>query len=122
MESAMAEQQGSNLTPAMLNVLLVLAQGELHGYGIMSAVNQQVQGNFHLGTGTLYRSIHQLLAKGLICVGREDAIENHTNEPRRYYRITAQGVAALNAEIDRLEHLVKFAQQVRKTELGYQEG
>ncbi|HEX8982158.1 MAG TPA: PadR family transcriptional regulator, partial [Ktedonobacterales bacterium] len=55
-----------SLTPAMFHILLALADTERHGYGIMREVERASDGTFQLGPGTLYRSIKQMLALGLI--------------------------------------------------------
>src|SRR5207237_1014954 len=54
------------LTPAAFHILLALADEERHGYGIMREVAERTEGTVRLNSGTLYRSIKQLLAAGLI--------------------------------------------------------
>src|SRR5687767_4773628 len=49
------------LTPAKFHILLALARGEQHGYAIMLDVEQQTEGRFTLGPGTLYGAIKRLL-------------------------------------------------------------
>ena len=48
------------LTPVALNVLLALADGERHGYGIMLEVRERTGGRVRLGPGTLYGAIKRL--------------------------------------------------------------
>ena len=48
------------LTPVALNVLLALADGERHGYGIMLEVRERTGGRVQLGPGTLYGAIKRL--------------------------------------------------------------
>ena len=79
------------LTPAVFHILLALADGESHGYGIMQDVERFTNGETRLGPGTLYRSIQRMLVDGLI---EELAISLHdeTDEDRRrYYRLTREG-------------------------------
>jgi DNA-binding PadR family transcriptional regulator len=45
------------LTPAIFHILLALAGGECHGYGIMQQVADLTDEQTQLGPGTLYRSI-----------------------------------------------------------------
>jgi DNA-binding PadR family transcriptional regulator len=52
------------LTPAVLHILLALAEGERHGYGIMREVERRNRGEVRLGPGTLYGSIKRMLAVG----------------------------------------------------------
>ena len=81
------------LTPAVFHILLALADGESHGYGIMQDVERFTNGDTRLGPGTLYRSIQRMLVDGLI---EELAISLHDEadeDRRRYYRLTAKGLA-----------------------------
>src|SRR3712207_3686552 len=48
------------LTPVALNVLLALADGERHGYGIMLEVRERTGGRVRLGPGTLHGAIKRL--------------------------------------------------------------
>ena len=54
------------LTPVALNVLLALADGERHGYGIMLEVRERTGGRVRLGPGTLYGAIKRLKEGGVI--------------------------------------------------------
>jgi DNA-binding PadR family transcriptional regulator len=47
-------------------ILLALAGGDRHGYGVIKEVQTQTAGAVKLGPGTLYRLIKQLLADGWI--------------------------------------------------------
>jgi DNA-binding PadR family transcriptional regulator len=97
------------LTPAVFHVLLALADGESHGYGIMQDVERFTNGETRLGPGTLYRSIQRMLIDGLI---EELAISLHdeTDEDRRrYYRLTAKGLSVATREAERLADLVDAA-------------
>jgi len=97
------------LTPAVFHILLTLADGEKHGYGMMLEVERTTGGKLRLGPGTLYGTIQRLLKAGLIveCGERADASVN--DERRRYYKITTHGRAAAEAEAERLEALVHAA-------------
>ena len=46
------------LTPAVYQILLSLADGDRHGYGIMQEVDERTDGEIRLGPGTLYRQAH----------------------------------------------------------------
>jgi DNA-binding PadR family transcriptional regulator len=103
------EQPTALLTPAVFHILLALADGESHGYGIMQDVERFTNGETRLGPGTLYRSIQRMLVDGLI---EELAIALHdeTDEDRRrYYRLTARGLAVARREAQRLADLVDAA-------------
>ena len=96
-------------TPAVFLILLALADGESHGYGIMQDVERFTNGETRLGPGTLYRSIQRMLVDGLV---EELAIALHDeadDDRRRYYRITAKGLASARREAQRLADLVVAA-------------
>ena len=95
------------LKPAELDVLLALAGGEMHGYGIRKEVEERTGGKA-LGPGTLYRTLDGLLKRGWV----EEAGEEHEGgRRRRYYRITDPGVEAAAAEVGRLEGIVARARE-----------
>lgn len=102
------------LTPQAFHILLALAGGEMHGYGIMQAVAERSDGAVRLGPGTLYGAIRRMLEQGVLeeTSGPRGAKED---ERRRYYRLTPFGRRVLSAEADRLEALVRSvrAQRVR---------
>jgi DNA-binding PadR family transcriptional regulator len=103
------EESAALLTPAVFHILLALADGESHGYGIMQDVERFTNGDTRLGPGTLYRSIQRMLVDGLI---EELAIALHDevdDDRRRYYRLTAKGLAAARREAGRLADLVDAA-------------
>ena len=97
------------LTPAVFHILLALAGGERHGYGIMQEVAQYTGGKLRLGAGTLYRSIKHMLNEGLIVEADEQSGPIANNERRRYYRLTNFGKEVTQAEIERLTHLMGVA-------------
>jgi len=90
-------------------ILLALAARDRHGYLIRKAVEQQTDSAMKLGPGTLYAAIRRLEDAGLIeeSPWRPDA--DLDDRRRRYYRLTAPGRAALEAETARLHATVKFA-------------
>lgn len=98
------------LTPAVLNILLALAGGERHGYGIMREVREGTDGMIRLGPGTLYTAIKRLLEGGLIEESDERPDPEIDDQRRRYYRLTDFGQKVVTAEVERLEGIVRKAQ------------
>ena len=98
------------LTPAVLNILLALADEERHGYGIMQEVEARTGGETRLGPGTLYGSIKRMLADGLIEESDERPDPEMDDQRRRYYRITGFGRKVAGAEAERLARLVSAAE------------
>lgn len=101
------------LTPAVFNILLALADGEKHGYGIMQEVATQTGGKLRLGPGTLYGAIKRMLEDGQIEESAERPDPAHDDERRRYYRLTEYGQRVAAAEAARLEELVRLAHSRR---------
>jgi DNA-binding PadR family transcriptional regulator len=97
------------LPSAAFQILLSLADQDLHGYGIMRQVAEQTGGGMRLGPGTLYSSIQSLLEAKFIeeLDPREDV--KFGEERRRYYRLTSAGRKLARSEADRLADLLRFA-------------
>ena len=93
----------SRVSPAMLQILLALAEEDLHGYGIMRAIEERSEGSVELGPGTLYRTIAHLRDRGWI-------VEVETrSEGKRTYQITPTGREVAGTEARRLSRLVSWA-------------
>lgn len=97
------------LTPAVFHILLALADGEKHGYGIMKEVGQCSGGSVRMGPGTLYGSIRRMLDSGLIEATDERPDPDIDDERRRYYRLTRFGLRVAEAEARRLDQLLQVA-------------
>lgn len=97
------------LTPAVFNILLALADGEKHGYAIMSEVEANTRGEVKMGPGTLYGSIKRMIAAGLIEEAEERPDPTMDDQRRRYYRLSGQGMRVLQAEAERLARQVELA-------------
>lgn len=97
------------LTPAVFQILLALFEGEQHGYRIMQLVENNSDGKFRMGPGTLYGTIKRMLADGLIEETDERPDPSMDDQRRRYYRITKIGIKAVRAEAERLAILVASA-------------
>ena len=98
------------LTPAVFHILLALANGERHGYGIMQEVAALTDGKLRMGPGTLYGSIKRMMANNLIEESDERPDSELDDERRRYYRLTDFGQRVASAEAQRLLGLVRQAQ------------
>jgi len=96
------------LSPAALHILLALAAGDLHGYGIMLEVTRQSEGQYKLGPGTLYDNLRKLMTQRCVEEVHKRATDDYPR--RRYYRLTGLGRRVLAAEVTRLEGVVREAQ------------
>ena len=97
------------LTPAVFHILLSLADGEKHGYGIMQEVAARTDDALVMGPGTLYGTLKRMLEARLVEESGERPDPRLDDQRRRYYRLTAQGRRAAVAEAERLEALVRAA-------------
>lgn len=97
------------LTPAVFNILLALADGEKHGYGIMQEVEANTKGQVLMGPGTLYGSIKRMIQAGLIEESDERLDPEMDDQRRRYYRLTGLGRRTLQMEAERLASQVRIA-------------
>jgi DNA-binding PadR family transcriptional regulator len=97
------------LTPVAFEILLSLADGEQHGYSIMREVERRSGGAVTLHPGTLYRALARLLESGLIEELDVRPDPANDDERRRYYQLTARGVAVARAEAERLAGQVAAA-------------
>src|SRR5215472_12554244 len=93
------------LTPAVLHILLALAEGERHGYAIAQEIDTATEGEIHMGPGTLYGSIRRMLSSGLIDESPQRRRPDD-DERRRYYRMTPLGRRLLEAELSRLTRVM----------------
>ena len=108
-ETTSNQRSSPTLTPAAFHIMLVLADGENHGYAIMREVAQHTQGQMRLGPGSLYGTIKRMLEDGWIEESDERPDPEMDDERRRYYRLTGIGRKLVQAEAERLEQLVKVA-------------
>jgi DNA-binding PadR family transcriptional regulator len=95
------------LSPPTLHILLALAGGDLHGYGIMQEIARQSDGLYRLGPGTLYDNLQKLIQGGWV---QELGRRRGDDDPRRrYYRLSDSGREVLKAETARLAQVVREA-------------
>jgi DNA-binding PadR family transcriptional regulator len=99
------------LTPTVFHMLLALADGEKHGYGIMRAVEAETQGQMKIRTGSLYGSIQRMIEAGLIEETNERPDPELDDERRRYYGLTDFGRRVLAAEAARIAQAMAVIDQ-----------
>ncbi|WHT16888.1 PadR family transcriptional regulator [Crossiella sp. CA-258035] len=99
------------LTPAAFQVLLALASGARHGYGVMAFVEETTGGTVKLGPGTLYRTLARLVADELVTETEAADPQAPHDARRRYYELTALGREAVRQEAELLAALVEAAQR-----------
>ena len=95
------------LRPVEFQILLSLAAGERHGYGMMQ--DAQERGEAVPDVGTLYRALARMVDQGLIAQSAAPRDSEADDERRNYYRITELGLRVAKAEARRLEALTRAA-------------
>src|SRR5260370_16732651 len=93
------------------HIMLSLAGGEQHGYGIMQEVLNRTTGKVRLWPATLYGSIKRLIEAELIEESDERPAPELDDARRRYYRLTPLGKRVLDAECDRLHNLFRVIRE-----------
>src|SRR5258706_10701566 len=94
----------------MFQMLLVLGEGERHGYAMKREIMKRTSGQVNLGPGALYGSINKMLEQGLIEESEERPDSHLDDERRRYYRITDFGRLVAQAEGARLREMAQMAE------------
>ncbi len=87
------------LSVAALTVLHAVADGTSHGFDIIDVTT--------LPGGTVYPALSRLERDGLVSSAWEDAVLARADgrPPRRYYRVTPDGLTTLNEALRRLHAL-----------------
>ena len=94
-------------------VLLALADGERHGYGIVQDISRRSAARINLEAGNLYRTLKWMLDHQMIEESDRRPAPHLDDERRRYYRLTRFGWRVGVAETARLEALVAEAKTKR---------
>ncbi len=98
-----------SLTSVDLQILLTLANGSRHGYGIKLDVAARTGGEMKLGSGTLYEAIQRLEQRAFIALAPPPRGEE-ADQRRRYYRLESVGERALRSELERMATVVRHGQ------------
>jgi len=98
------------LKPVDLLVLLVLLDGDLHGYGIVQSISTRSGGQIKLVPGNFYAILKRLMDSGLLGEAGERPSDDPGRPIRRYYRITALGKRVAASEARRLQAIVRDAE------------
>ena len=96
------------LSPVEFHILLSLAVGDRHGYGIIQDIEARGETTVP-DVGTMYRALARMMESGLIKAADRRTASDACDERRNYYRITDAGWRAARAEARRLEALMRAA-------------
>jgi DNA-binding PadR family transcriptional regulator len=91
-----------SLTYPTAAVLLAIQAGHRYGFDLMDATG--------LPNGTVYPLLRRLERRGVLVGAWEDEAKAHAEQrpPRRYYRLTRAGQAAMAEVIERFPALVRI--------------
>ena len=107
--SAEDPQTNLPLRPVDFHILLVLTDGDLHGYGLVKEIEARSEGRVRLEPGNLYRYLSRLVDHAMVEPAERRAAADSPDERRRYYRVTPFGRRVLAAEAMRMRTLVAAA-------------
>ena len=96
------------LRPVEFHILLSLAAGERHGYGIIQDIEARDETALP-DVGTMYRALARMLENRLIMAAARRLSPDAVDERRNYYRITDLGHRVARAEAQRLAALTRAA-------------
>jgi DNA-binding PadR family transcriptional regulator len=97
------------LQPRDVLILLALAGGEVHGYGILKEVKEETGGGVQLDPANLYRALKRMMKDGLVTESEKLPAPDLGDERRRYYGLTELGALLVAAEAERLRDLADVA-------------
>src|SRR5437868_4022641 len=96
------------LRPVEFHILLSLANGERHGYGIIRDIEARGERPVP-DVGTMYRALARMAESGWIEASDRRPAPDSDDERRNYFRITSAGLQIARAEARRLGTLVDAA-------------
>lgn len=102
-------ESGPPLKPVHHMILLLLAEEPTYGLVLLERLEERSQGGIRLNAGSLYRTIASLVDDGLVEPLDDGARSERPGPPRKVYRPTARGLAALRAEARRQADLLEVA-------------
>ena len=104
----MDRERGGRLRAVEFHILLSLAAGERHGYGIIQDI--QARGDTAVpDVGTMYRALARLGEQRLIAASSRRPAPDADDERRNYYRATEAGLRVARVEARQLEALTRAA-------------
>lgn len=97
------------MTPLVFHVLLSLADGHAHAYGMMKEIARRTDGRVDVGPGSMHFTLNKLVEADMIAESDGGDDVDGADGRRRYYRLTRFGRSVLRAEVDALEEIVRLA-------------
>ncbi|MEM8931229.1 MAG: PadR family transcriptional regulator [Acidobacteriota bacterium] len=99
------------LKPRDFLILLALAGGERHGYGLIQDIRELSDDRVHMDPANLYRALRRMVRDGLVLDSGRRAGDGGAE--RRVYRLSDAGRQTAADEAQRLERLTVAARARR---------
>ncbi len=96
------------LKPMAFQILLLLGDGERHGWSLVKELQAQAGDGVRILPGSLYRTLNDMMEQGLIEEAPAPPVDEEDHR-RRYLRVTVLGIQKARAEAELLEELVRMA-------------
>ena len=113
MPKATAKTDETTLPAHWFQILLALADQELHGLAITKDVFERTSGRMHLWPGMLYGALRRMTDAGYVVETRTPAGFSAAGGRPRFYRITPLGRRICAAEAERMAAFVDAARAKR---------
>ena len=104
-----------SLNEQRFHILVALAKGPLHGYGIAEVIKSDTAGSLSPRAGSLYHALDKLTEKDLVAVDRDEVVDGRL---RRYYKLTEHGASTLTDEATRRQRSAAKALERLNTVIG----
>ena len=95
------------LAPRDFLILLALAGGDLHGYGLVKTIESESDGEVRMDPANLYRALRRMRRDGL--VQEVTGPDTGDGPDRRYFRLTPLGRRIAASEAARASRLSRLA-------------
>ena len=99
------------LPPHWFQILLALADHDLHGLAITKEVLERTEGRVNLWPGMLYGALKKMTDAGLVVETKAPADFSAAGGKPRFYRLTPLGRRVTAAEAERLASYVTAARE-----------
>lgn len=90
-------------------LLQALVEGENYGLELIELVKKRTNGKLKIPQGSVYPVLRELEAEGLLESYDGEPLPERGGRPRRYYKLTAEGLRAAKEEAKAVYGLFKIA-------------
>jgi DNA-binding PadR family transcriptional regulator len=98
------------LSPVEWQILLALADGPKHGYGVLLEIEEREGERVRVLPGSLYRALHRLEKERLLAE-QEAPGDDDGDQRRRVFALTSRGRRVAEAEASRLAAELRTARR-----------